>query len=155
MQFKNLGKVMISMNKKQKEIFETAKELSMVMREFQKNSVFHLGITYAQFTILDHLVHEKEIVMSFMGKLLNVEKSTVTRVLQPLVEKELIKKVKSEDDARVTILKLTKQGQMVYEQLVLHVNRNIDRLNELLPDEARNKMMQGLNIFIQAMRHCC
>ena len=88
-------------------IAETAK----VTRIFQQESVFCEGLTFNQFTILDKVAQAGgELALARLHAILEVEKSTTTRLVAPLVKKGLVEKKRSTQDTRAAVLSMTPLG---------------------------------------------
>ncbi len=88
-------------------IAETAK----ATRIFQQESVFCEGLTFNQFTILDKVaLAGGDLALARLHTFLEVEKSTTTRLVAPLIKKGLVAKKRSEMDTRAMVLRLTPQG---------------------------------------------
>ncbi|MCX6224781.1 MAG: helix-turn-helix domain-containing protein, partial [Bacteroidia bacterium] len=77
------------MNNQNTELMEIFTGLSQVSRFCRQDVAFCEGVTFHQFMILDALVGKKEMQISELHKLLAVEKSTTTRLVNPLIKKGL------------------------------------------------------------------
>lgn len=67
-------------------------------------------LTLQQIQILT-LMAESDMTMTAIGSILNIAKSNVTPILDKLVELELVERVRSEKDRRVTLLRLREKGR--------------------------------------------
>ena len=74
------------------------------------------GVTAAQFTILGKLVSQADVRIASLATEMVMDRTTVSRALKPLEREGLVKFELDEDDARVRLLTLTKQGKHVYER---------------------------------------
>ena len=80
-------------------------QTSKAARIFQQESVFCEGLTFNQFLILDQVAKARgELSLAQLHRYLEVEKSTTTRLVAPLVKRGLVEKRKSQRDARATVL---------------------------------------------------
>ena len=79
------------MNNQNTELMEIFMGLSQVTRCCRQDVAFYEGVTFHQFMILDAVAEKKEMQISDLHKLLAVEKSTTTRLVNPLIKKGLIK----------------------------------------------------------------
>jgi len=95
-------------------LLELIAELSRATRIFQQESVFCAGVTFSQFFILDQVAAGGgRLPLAELHSALEVEKSTTTRLVAPLVEQELISRQRSRRDSRAVELSLTPQGREV------------------------------------------
>ncbi len=105
--------------------------------------------------ILVYLSHSKEdIYANEISQKMNISRSRVAVLLKKLDGKGLIKKYASENDARIEVLKLTKKGQMVVEdmkQKVLDVTIKIidkvglENINKFIDISEKIKMAIEIN----------
>lgn len=95
-------------------------QISRATRIFQQESVFCEGLTFNQFIILD-LVRKADqgLSLSELRERLEVEKSTVTRLVAPLIRLGLLTKTRSTEDSRVSILGLTHEGRETWGRVRL------------------------------------
>ena len=97
-------------------LLEIIAEISRATRIFQQESVFCEGLTFNQFTILDLVLKaEGRLSLSELRERLEVEKSTVTRLVAPLIKRKLLARRRSRQDSRAAIICLTDQGRETWE----------------------------------------
>ena len=138
-----------------KTMFFLIKELTKVLRSYQNEAAFCEGVTFTQFSILD-LVAEKGILsLSELHKLLSVEKSTTTRLVNPLVEQKLLKKTESLHDSRAVELVITKLGKKVHIRVWECISGFMQNMMKEIPEEKINDVFNSLRIFIRACSNCC
>lgn len=90
---------------------QIAHSISINMQSIQKEIFKGSSITPDQFNLMNVINISDTCTSSFLAKVLNVKKSTVTAIVNRLVDKNLIKRVFNEKDRRVNFLELTEQGQ--------------------------------------------
>ena len=95
-------------------------ELVRALRIFQQEAEFCGGVTFAQFVILD-LVDQAggSLPLAELHGRLEVDKSTTTRLVKPLVSKGLVGRRRSRSDSRAVKLSLTPAGSDVLAQVHL------------------------------------
>jgi DNA-binding MarR family transcriptional regulator len=136
-------------------IFKLIKELTFILKGFQNDTIICENITLRQFTILEHISSYEPLKMTDLNTLINVEKSTTTRLLEPLVRQGLIEKRKSQSDQRVFELSLTTDGKRTHKAALTSIYEHIKLISELIPVEKQENVREALNIFINASRRCC
>lgn len=77
-----------------------------------------LDITYTQYVTLMVLWENKEISVKSLGEKLYLDSGTLTPVLKSLEKKGLISRMRSTEDERVLIVRLTDDGEKLKEQAV-------------------------------------
>lgn len=79
-----------------------------------------------QYIFLTRICENEGINLKELSIMLKVDKTTTTKAVQKLIGTGYIKKVKSPDDARITMLYTTEKALKVYERLIEEENRIID-----------------------------
>jgi len=97
-----------------RELIDLVAQLVRVARGFQQEQAFCEGITFTQFQILDRVVTAGGALgLSDLHAALEVDKSTTTRLVAPLLEDGLVTKHRREDDRRAFELRISGEGQAV------------------------------------------
>ena len=97
------------------------------------------GIEITQLTLLMTLDRVGEISQGNLGRLLALDSTTLTRVLQPLRKRGWIHE-EAGSDRRFRIIRLTPSGQAKYQQCLPHWRRAQDRLRAKVGDEAAEQL---------------
>jgi DNA-binding MarR family transcriptional regulator len=90
-----------------------------------------------------------------LHEILSVEKSTTTRLVQPLVRQGLLFREKSNLDSRAINLRLTEQGESVLEDVWDCLSRFIEGIRMGIPEEKRSEVYKSVKTFLKAMRNAC
>jgi len=135
--------------------------LSQVLRCCCRDEAFCEGVTFHQFMILDAVAKEKELQMADLHKLLSVEKSTTTRLVNPLIKKGLLRRDKADHDSRAVKLMLTKEGRETHKKVQVCLTGFFQRALGNVPEKKRNEVLESVKIFITAIKNsangcdCC
>jgi DNA-binding MarR family transcriptional regulator len=127
----------------------------------RQDTAFCGGVTFHQYIILDAVAKNRECRISDLHSLLAVEKSTTTRLLNPLIVKGLLSKDPSESDARVFGLTLTKKGAKTHQQVETCLEDFFRKIAGHLPAGQEKNILQAVQIFISAIKNasgscnCC
>jgi DNA-binding MarR family transcriptional regulator len=97
----------------------------------------HIEIT--QFTLLMALDQAGEVSQGQLGRLLALDSTTLTRILDPLRKKGWIKE-KEGDDRRFRIIGLTAAGRAKLAQSMPHWKRAQDRLQKAIGEQTMNQL---------------
>lgn len=130
-------------------------ELSRVGRVFQRAEGFCLGLTFGQFHILDLIDRAGELPMARLHDLLDVEKSTTTRLIAPLVRDGLVIKAKSSQDSRAVVLTLTEPGRETLGQVWECIGAVLDNVTRAIPETERDQVLKSVQTFFSALRMVC
>jgi len=111
--------------------------------------------------ILEAAAKSTGLRMADLHRILHVKKSTTTRLVNPLINQGLLRREKTDGDARAVTLELTPQGQAVREKVLRCLARFFRRVLNNVPREKRAGVMEAVKIFIAAIGHaesggqCC
>ena len=136
-------------------IFKLFKEMNFILKGFQNDTVISENITFRQFIILEHISTHEKLKMNELNTLLNVEKSTTTRLIEPLVRQGLIEKRKSDLDLRVFELSLTVEGKRIHKAVLMSIYEYIKNISKFIPIEKQENMKDTLHVFVNACTKCC
>lgn len=135
--------------------------LSQATRCCRQDTAFCEGVTFHQFVILDAVSKNKGLNISDLHKILSVEKSTTTRLVNPLISKGLLKREKSNLDSRAFVLTLTEDGRNIHQKVQLCLDDFFHKVLTNLPVSKRDNILQSVQIFINAIKNaagvcdCC
>lgn len=127
-------------------------ELCQVARFCRQDSVFCEGVTFSQFLILDALATQGRLKMTDLHSVLAVEKSTTTRLVRPLIEKELVRREKADRDLRATYLLITAAGKETYQRVWDCFTEFAGTIRGKIPENDRNEVYRTLRVFLDAIR---
>ncbi|MCX5849361.1 MAG: MarR family transcriptional regulator [Deltaproteobacteria bacterium] len=153
--------MLIKINENCSELMNVFSGLSQVMRCCWRDEAFCEGITFHQFMILDTAAKAKELNMSDLHKILSVQKSTTTRLVNPLINKGLLRRDKADHDSRAVKLTLTKEGLETHKKVWLCLIDFYQRVTNNIPEEKRAEVLECVKIFIAAIKNssdtcnCC
>jgi DNA-binding MarR family transcriptional regulator len=136
-------------------IFKLFKEMNFILKGFQNDTVISENITFRQFIILENISAHEKLKMNELNTLLNVEKSTTTRLIEPLVRQGFIEKRKSDLDLRVFELSLTVEGKRIHKAVLMSIYEYIKNISKFIPIEKQEKMKGTLQVFLNACKKCC
>jgi DNA-binding MarR family transcriptional regulator len=135
------------------ELLEIFTGLAQVTRCCRQDEAFCENVTFNQFLILDAVAKNKELNISDLHELLAVEKSTTTRLLNPLIKKGLVNRTRDQRDFRAARLTLTKEGENTYKNVRLCLEIFLQRVMGNIPVNKRNDILKAVKYFILAIKN--
>ena len=135
------------------DILPLISDLCQAVRCCRQDAVFCEDVTFTQFLILDQVSKKGDLKMSELHRVLAVDKSTTTRLVNPLVRKELIVREISDHDARAVNLRLTPAGGEVHRKVWMCLQRFMDAIGRRIPDEKKETVYEAVKIFINAVKN--
>ncbi len=107
-------------------------------------------VSLAQYRVLVLLDGRGPLTMSELAASLDVNPSTVTRVCDVLVDKDLIRRRQSPNNRREVTAELTRMGAKLIGQVMRRRRRLIDNALARMTPEAQRRLTRGLTEFAQA-----
>lgn len=139
-------------NKNNQEVLRLISDLCQVVRCCRQDAVFCEDVTFSQFLILNQVAKKGTLKMLELHQILAVDKSTTTRLVNPLVRQGLIKREKSDHDSRAANLILTPAGKEVHKKVWLCLQGFVDAIGRTIPDEKKTDVYEAVKLFINAVK---
>jgi DNA-binding MarR family transcriptional regulator len=143
------------------EIFETIMGLSREIRCCSRDEALCQDVTFHQFVILDAVAATGSLDLAALHGILLVEKSTTTRLLEPLVRRGLLVKDRTAHDSRAARVLLTEEGRQTHRKVRDCLTGFFEKINRSLPEGKQREVLEAVNLFAGAMRkaaaecRCC
>jgi MarR family transcriptional regulator, organic hydroperoxide resistance regulator len=141
------------------EVGEVVQKLVRVLQMFERDQVKIYGFTSTQCYVLLEILKVKSLTMNELSDKLNLNTSTMTRVIDNLVRDEYIKRTRDENDRRIVLVSLTDKGNEAAMTLNESVNNYYKKIIASLPQGEVESVLNSVNILLDAFRkanpNCC
>ena len=127
------------------------KELARTYQGFEAYSSAHirgLGLLPVQFDVIATLANQPPMSFKQLGKKTLISKSSLTGVVERMVQKGLIATQENPDDARSHLLRLTGKGQTIFEQAFPEQMKHLEKVFEKLS----KKQMQEIEASLKTLK---
>ena len=121
--------------------------LNDFVRHYQfrnRNEVCCYGVTVSQCYLLDILAGRGPGSMRELASHLCLEVSTVTRLVDGLVKRRLVRRQRDVEDKRVVRVELTEAGQKLHGKITEDLLAKEEELLRSLPEELRQGVVQAV-----------
>ena len=148
-------------DKKNRDLFGIIMGLGREIRCCSRDEAICGNVTLHQFIILDSVVKKGELSFADLHRILSVEKSTTTRLLNPLIQKGLLKRDRATHDSRAATLSVTEEGMETHRKVWECLGGFFDGVMQNIPEGRRQEVLEGVKEFTAAMRksaascRCC
>jgi DNA-binding MarR family transcriptional regulator len=116
--------------------FITGKASTAIARRLQKKfNAAGLNITIEQWSVLYHLWKQEGISQQELCNATFRDKPSITRLVDNLEKSNLVKRVASENDRRINLIYLTKQGQKLQEETMAMADETLNEALITVPTE--------------------
>lgn len=115
------------------------------------------GITIAQCHAIVELGRNKAISLNELSDILGLDKSTMSRTINNLVEDELVTRDIHPEDRRYITIGLTDKGLKVFEGIETSMEIYYEKLFKLIPVDKREQVLESLQIVTDIIKEnkCC
>lgn len=132
-------------------------ELVELVKRYQfrdRNEMACAGLSVSQCYMVETLHRNGKISMKTLAEKMHLSVSTVTRVIQPLVDQNFVSREAGEDDSRVRFVRLTRSGHELFQK---NWSKIIESEKEILlsfPEENREMLIRFLHSLNQCLGGC-
>lgn len=108
-----------------------------------------LGLTSVQYASLNMIAEVPGIDQVSLSNMIAFDKTTIVKVLDRLVDKQLITRSRSETDRRINHLNITPEGTALLKEIHPMLDRSDKRILAPLSDSDQRKFMEMLSRLVQ------
>ena len=135
-----------------RDVLSLVSEFCQVVRFCRQDATFCEDVTFTQFLILDEVAKKGRLKMLELHQILAVDKSTTTRLVNPLVGQGLIERKMSDHDSRAVNLRLTPAGRKVHRKVWLCLEGFVGAIEEGIPEKIKKLVYEAVKLFIGAVK---
>ena len=131
-------------------ILRLTRDIHASMRKRFISKAQDMGYTMPQFMVMFEISSAGDMTMHELIGRLKLPKSTVSRIIDQLVEKNMLERTRLKDNRRVVMLKATQcyiKGKMAIKDLIL-----VD-LDSILSAKKAKKILESLNELMEAIKY--
>lgn len=110
------------------------------------------GVTIAQCHAIVEIGRIKKISLIELADLLGLDKSTMSRTINNLVEAGLVKRDIGAENRRYISIQLTDQGIEVFESIENSMYRYYSDIFKSIPEDKRNQVLDSLEILVKYVK---
>jgi len=136
---------------------EATRLLMRTLGALEKNEAVCCGITLTQCHIIVETGRRQSISVNELSELLNLDKSTVSRGVEQLVNTEIVVRKPDINDRRYVMLQLTEKGEELFRNIEQRMGVYSEEILACLPEEKREQVIESLQLFSKALhgKACC
>ena len=129
--------------------------LPVLVKHFQipdLHKLLGIKITFQQYLTLNILIKKGRCMVSDLSKSLGVALSTMTELVNRLVKKRFVKKIKDYRDRRIVWINLTKKGVKIIQEINRKKKKHILTVLEKLTEKERQLLIDILERISQVAK---
>lgn len=94
-------------------------------------------ITPEQWGVINFLLHEDGLTQNQISKLVGKDHTCVSRLIENLIKKNIVKKIPDPDDKRINLIYLTEEGKKIQNNVVPTVKENLYKVFANVTDKEK------------------
>ena len=130
-------------------------ELCRASRCCQQEAMLCEDLTFIQFYTLDLVAQGDGMKLADLHEALLVDKSTTTRLLEPLLTRGYLRKAQLPSDARAARLTLTEEGRQVHARVGECVGGYLAGLDAEMPAGKRDEILAAVRLLLSVLQRAC
>ena len=136
-------------------------EMIELIKKYQfrdRNQLTYSGISVSQCYVLETLNRYSALTVNKLAEKMHLSISTITRVVEPLVNKEYVRREADLDDRRVRLISLTPKGKSIFNESWQNVFESEKIILANFPPEHREMLvdlLKKLNKAVGYWQSCC
>jgi DNA-binding MarR family transcriptional regulator len=140
---------------------QTLRELIRVLIRnlgvLEKGDASCCGVTITQCHAIAEIGMKEKISLIDLAEMLSVDKSTMSRTIDNLVEAELALRDLDQENRRYVTIQLTEDGQNVFRNIEDSMAAYFSSILEEIPEEKREQVFESLRLLTEAAQKikCC
>jgi DNA-binding MarR family transcriptional regulator len=141
------------------ELGELIRRLVRAFQMFERDQVKVLGFTFSQCYALLEAAREEGLSMNDLSDRMNLDGSTMTRIVDILVRDGWLERTRPENDRRVVRVSPTEKGKAMASRLEENIEAYYRKVLENLPAGQVDTVLVSIKLLLQALRksnpRCC
>lgn len=123
----------------------------------EKSEASCCGTTVSQCHAIVGVGGAEEISLNELSVLLGLDKSTMSRTINNLVESQVIQREIHPEDRRCIAIKLTNAGEKIYKSIEDNLEKYYKDIFKSIPEEKQEQVLESLKLLIDAVKKnkCC
>ena len=139
------------LRQRNRDMFHILMGLARAIRCCNRDEAICGNVTFQQFVILDAVANSEGLDLADLHPLLSVEKSTTTRLVNPLLKKGFLKRDKAARDSRAATLTLTAEGRETHRQVWRCLEGFFAKISGNLPEGRLAEVLEAVRTFQSAI----
>lgn len=141
------------------EVGQMVQKLVRVFQLFERDQIKVHGFTSSQCYAMLEILKYGSLTMNELSEKMNLDSSTMTRVIDKLVRDEFVHRDKDASDRRIVVVSLTDKGSKAAKELNSSVNEYYKRIIKNIPEgevlDIVESVSKLLKAFEKANPNCC
>ncbi|AGK95664.1 MarR family winged helix-turn-helix transcriptional regulator [Clostridium pasteurianum] len=123
----------------------------------EKGDATCCSVTISQCHAIVEIGRAQEISLNELAEILTLDKSTMSRTINNLVENALVVRKLHPEDRRYVTIKLTDEGIKIFKNIEEGMKQYFNAIFNSIPEDKRDQVLDSLKLLIKAVSEnkCC
>lgn len=123
----------------------------------ERNDASCCGVSLTQCHAIVEIGRKEMISLVDLANLLGLDKSTMSRTINNLVESNLVIRELDMENRRYVIIQLTDKGRNVFENIEKNMNEYYQNIFESIPENKKKQVIESIELLKKAVESnkCC
>ena len=117
----------------------------------EKDDASGCGVTISQCHAMVEVGRAGEISLNELAEILTLDKSTMSRTINNLVEEKLVVRETHQEDRRFVTIKLSAEGEKIFQGTETAMFNYYKQVFESIPEDKRAVVLEGLQLLVEAV----
>lgn len=141
------------------DVRDTVQRMVRIIQLFERDQIKVHDFTSTQCYSLMELNKSNELTMLELSEKMNLNTSTMTRIIDKLVKRNLIERKRHSSDRRIVLVSLTEEGKRSAKKLNNSLNIYYEKILNNLPNGKISNVLNSSELLIKAFEkanpNCC
>lgn len=137
---------------------ELIQKMVRTLHLFERAALTRHGFTYSQSYVMVNVYRSKNMTMNQLSEKMNLDTSTITRIVATLQRDQYLYRERNPEDRRVIFIRLTEKGEQAAKELLFELREFYQKLLSNLPSgEEKNVQLSAMHLlraFEKLKRNC-
>jgi DNA-binding MarR family transcriptional regulator len=139
----------------EKELRESVRTIMKKLGILQKGEAVCCGVTMGQCYSITEIGRVDKISLNELAENLNLDKSTLSRTVDNLVQAGLVERMVNPENRRMIDIQLTPEGKKIYQGLEEKMDKYFRNILESIPKEKQKQVVESMELLAQALQEKC
>jgi DNA-binding MarR family transcriptional regulator len=131
---------------------EKLRQLVRNLGILEKSDISCCGVTMAQCHAIVEIGRANKISLIDLAALLGLDKSTMSRTINNLVEDGYVNREVDNENRRYISIQLTQQGIEVFHNIEDNMHNYYANIFQSIPDDKRDQVLESLEILVKSVK---
>ena len=118
----------------------------------EKSDASCCGVTIAQCHAIVEIGRMKRISLIELADLLGLDKSTMSRTINNLVDADLVKRETASENRRYISIQLTDQGAEVFKNIENSMHEYYSSIFQSIPEDKKLQVLESLELLVKSIK---